>query len=107
MFDQMEGDGWACLNLDFDRSSFTMNGIGFKRQSVATIKALRKDEQRVEDEFLGLVQKASQLVSRSKRLRLRSEELIGERQQQQITANAQTESWPKTALTFLLDLEVR
>ena len=90
VFDQTEGDGRVRLNPDFERSSSAMNGMGFERRSVATIEALRKDEQRIEGEFLGLVEKASRLVSRSERLRLRSEELIGERRQQQIAANAQT-----------------
>ena len=83
VFDQSE-TGNVRLNPAFDKS---MNGMGFEQQSLATIEALRKDEKRIEGQFLGLVEKASRLVSRSERLRVRSEELIGK---QQISNNTQS-----------------
>ena len=83
VFDQADGN--VRLNPAFDKS---MNGMGFEQQSLATIAALRKDEKRIEGQFLGLVEKASRLVSRSERLRVRSEELIGK--QQQISNNTQS-----------------
>jgi len=76
MFDE-EDDGNVRLNPGFDRSS--MNDMGFEDRNLAAIEALLKDERKVEGEFLKLVDKASRLMSRSERLRLRSEELIGER----------------------------
>eukprot|EP00956_Cyclotella_meneghiniana_P024439 scaffold49025_cov36-Cyclotella_meneghiniana.AAC.5 len=47
------------------------------------IDKLRKEEAGMESEFLMLVEKASRLVSRSERLRIRSEALIGNQSQQQ------------------------
>ena len=82
MFDQVE-NGEVRLNPAFDRSS-AMNDMGFymeeseQQSMVTTIGELRRSEERIESEFLRLVEKASRLVSRSERLRLRSEELIGE-----------------------------
>ena len=51
------------------------------------IDQLRKEEAGMESEFLMLVEKASRLVSRSERLRIRSEALIGNQSQQQQQQN--------------------
>lgn len=90
VFDTEGGSGRVRLNPGFDRSS--MSSMGFEgRGGAEAIERLKRDERRVEGEFLGLVDKASRLVSRSERLRLRSEELIGsgeaEERQQAATAN--------------------
>lgn len=87
IFDQVDNNGKVRLNPGFDRSS--MNAMGFETQSIATIDALRKDEQRVEADFLRLVEKASRLVSRSERLKLKSDELIG-KQRMEANNNALT-----------------
>lgn len=79
MFDQVD-NGKVRLNPGFDKSS--MNSMGFEAQNLAAIEELRKDEARIESEFLRLVDMASRLVSRSERLMLRSEELTGEQQEQ-------------------------
>jgi hypothetical protein len=70
-------DGSVRLNSAADRSS-SMNDVGFESQdNMARIEKLRKEEASIESEFLMLVEKASRLVSRSERLRLRSEALLG------------------------------
>ena len=77
-FDRGE-NGSVRLNTVFDKSasSSSMNDMGFESQNMAKIEQLKKQEASVEAEFLRLVEKASRLVSRSERLRLRSDELIG------------------------------
>ena len=55
----------------------TMADLGFDKQNILAIEALRKDEARIEADFLMLVEKASRLVSRSERLRVKSELFIG------------------------------
>lgn len=69
-------DGSVRLNSAFDRSS-SMNDARLEDQNIAKIEQLRREEANIESEFLMLVEKASRLVSRSERLRLRSEALIG------------------------------
>ena len=99
MFDQVE-NGEVRLNPAFDRSS-SMNDMGFymeeseQQSMVTTIGELRRSEERIESEFLRLVEKASRLVSRSERLRLRSEELIGEQMAADATqaGNNQISDW--------------
>lgn len=59
----------------FRRSS--MSDIGFDQQNLEKIEALKAEEALVEREFLGLVELTSKLVSRSEKLRIQSEELIG------------------------------
>ena len=77
IFQQIE-NGKVRLNPGYDRSS--MNAMGFEQETSATIEALLKDERRIEGDFVRLVDKVSRLESRSERLRLRSEDLIGEQQ---------------------------
>jgi chromosome segregation ATPase len=69
-------DGNVRLNSAFDRSS-PMNDARYEDETMAQIDQLRRQEADTEAEFLMLVEKASRLVSRSERLRLRSEALIG------------------------------
>lgn len=59
----------------FRRSN--MSDLGFEQQNLQKIAALQNEENLVEGEFLSLVELTSKLVSRSERLRIRSEELIG------------------------------
>ena len=59
----------------FRRSS--MSELGFEQRNLAKIEELRNEENRVEGDFLRLVELTSKLVSRSETLRIRSEELIG------------------------------
>ncbi|KAL7431105.1 hypothetical protein ACHAXM_002558 [Skeletonema potamos] len=54
-----------------------MSDIGFEKQNLHKIAALRNEENEVEGDFLRLVELTSKLVSRSERLRIRSEELMG------------------------------
>ena len=56
---------------------FSMSDLGFEQQNLQKIAALKNEENLVEGDFLGLVELTSKLVSRSERLRIRSEELIG------------------------------
>ena len=85
------GDTGVKLNSALDRSSMidtrrrrsspsSSNNevVGLEDDpNIAQIEKLRKQEANIESEFLMLVEKASRLVSRSERLRLRSEALIG------------------------------
>jgi predicted nuclease with TOPRIM domain len=59
-----------------------MDAMGFEDgQTRARIELLKKEEDRMEEEYTQLVDKATRLTSRSEKLRLRSDELIGRRQQ--------------------------
>ena len=69
-------DGTIRLNPDFDRRS-SMAAMGFETRTRTTVEALRREELRIEGDYLRLVEKASRLAS----LRLRSEELIGKQHQ--------------------------
>ena len=73
-------DGEDNRNRERPFSAFrrsTMSDIGFEQQNLTKITALKNEESLVEGEFLRLVELTSKLVSRSERLRARSEELIG------------------------------
>ena len=52
-------------------------GLLQSSRSARKIAALRNEENEVEGDFLRLVELTSKLVSRSERLRIRSEELVG------------------------------
>lgn len=74
VFDSADDGGR--LNSAYDKS-FQMNNVDVESQNLAQIELLKKQEANIESEFLMLVEKASRLVSRSERLRLRSEALLG------------------------------
>jgi curved DNA-binding protein CbpA len=62
-------------------SSSSMDAMGFEDgQTRARIELLKKEEDRMEEEYTKLVDKATRLTSRSEKLRLRSDELIGRQQ---------------------------
>ena len=80
------GEDGVRLNSAFDRSSIidtrrrsspSSDAVPLDDSNLAQIEELRKQEANIESDFLMLVEKASRLVSRSERLRLRSEALIG------------------------------
>ena len=75
-------DGRVRLNPGFEYRS-SMDSMGFETRTKAAIEALRGEELRIGGECAMLAEKAGRLASRSERLRLRSEELIGERRRQQ------------------------
>ncbi|KAL7507289.1 hypothetical protein ACHAXN_005613 [Cyclotella atomus] len=79
-------DGRITLNQAFDKSAANTGGETNNNQYMAQIELLRKQEANAESEFLMLVEKASRLVSRSERLRLRSEALIGKQQDESVGA---------------------
>lgn len=63
------------------RLSSLMNAMGFEDSlTMARIELLKKEEDRMEEEYTKLVDKATRLTSRSEKLRLRSDELIGRQQ---------------------------
>eukprot|EP00956_Cyclotella_meneghiniana_P037810 scaffold144924_cov36-Cyclotella_meneghiniana.AAC.3 len=70
-------------NVEYDNQNNNNNSMLLAQQ----IDQLRKEEAGMESEFLMLVEKASRLVSRSERLRIRSEALIGNQSQQQQQQN--------------------
>jgi len=88
IFNQVN-DGNVRLNPDYDKS---MNQMGFEDQSIARIESLRTEEQDIESQFLKLVDQASRLVSRSEKLRIRSDELIGNEQTTEFDQNMMDEA---------------
>ena len=64
-------DGKVTLNPDMNKSA--MN----ESQRMETIQRLTKDEVRAELEYVKLTERAKRLLSRSEKLRIRSDELIG------------------------------
>jgi curved DNA-binding protein CbpA len=64
------------------RFSSSMDAMGFESQTMARIELLKKEEDRMEEEYTKLVDKATRLTSRSEKLRIRSDELklIGRQQ---------------------------
>lgn len=63
------------------RLSSSMDAMGFEDGLIMTrIQLLKKEEDRMEEEYTKLVDKAIRLTSRSEKLRRRSDELIGRQQ---------------------------
>ena len=65
-------DGKVTLNPDLNKSAMS------ESERIETIKQLTKDEARAELEYVKLTERAKRLLSRSERLQIRGDELIGE-----------------------------